>query len=125
VLGPAGAVLGAFGVSGLLHDLSAWGMARGTVPAQIQAFFLAMGAGCVLERAWARATGRKVSGWAGWAWTMVWVIGWAHGLAEAYCSKGLTGVTFIPEQCRLGKALMMLLERGLSVSIPVAPAWSL
>ena len=100
VAGPAGGVLGAFFVSGLLHDIGLWGMGRGTEPSSMYTFFLMMGVGIVLERAWKYMTGYRVGGIFGWVWTFVWLIGWWHLLFDLYCRKGLLAIRFFAEEYR-------------------------
>ncbi|ESK89278.1 hypothetical protein Moror_1216 [Moniliophthora roreri MCA 2997] len=99
VLGRVGAPLGAFLISGILHYLGLWGMARGSDWRMI-GFFLMMSAGIILEDLWKRLTGRKVRGFYGWLWTMLWVIGWANILVDAWARKGLIASTFYPENYR-------------------------
>lgn len=100
VAGRAGGVLGAFLVSGLLHDFGLWGMGRGTEPSTMYTHFLMMGVGVVLENAWKYATGYRVGGMVGRVWAVVWLIGWSHLLLDLYCRKGLVASKFFADEYR-------------------------
>jgi hypothetical protein len=108
VFGPAGAIIGAFAASGVLHDVTCWGMDHGLATLRIQGFFFAMAVGCVLERVWTRVTGKKVAGFAGWVWTMAWIIGWGNNMAEAAALMGLAGMEFVLEPFRMGKMFVQV-----------------
>ncbi|KAI0042860.1 hypothetical protein FA95DRAFT_1547023 [Auriscalpium vulgare] len=112
LLGPAGAVAGAFGVSAVLHDAGMWGLGRGTEFWAVGGFFLVSGAGVLLERAWAGVSRREVRGVAGWAWTMAWTVGWGGLMVDAWARRGLVGSDFLPEAWRPGKMLLVALATG-------------
>ncbi|KAH9972135.1 hypothetical protein BGW80DRAFT_1508618 [Lactifluus volemus] len=78
--GRAGGVLGAFFVSGIMHDFAVWGAGLGTELSSVTFFFLMMGVGCVLEGLWRAQTGSKVQGPWGWLWAMAWMFFGAAGL---------------------------------------------
>jgi Membrane bound O-acyl transferase family len=101
--GRLGSVIGVFFVSGLLHDLGLWGMGRGTDFWHVVGFFSIMGVGVVIEAVWRNTSGTKVHGWIGWAWTMLWVIGWGNLVVDAWLRSGLAGSIFMPESRRPGK----------------------
>ena len=84
LLGRAGAVLGAFGVSAVLHCLGFWGLGRGMEACGDGVFFVFMGIGAVLEGVWRRTTGRRVEGFWGWAWMMAWTLGWGTLLVDGW-----------------------------------------
>ncbi|KAF7790625.1 hypothetical protein EIP86_001581 [Pleurotus ostreatoroseus] len=109
----AGMVLGAFALSGALHDWSAWGMARGTDYARLGGFFVLNGVGVVLERMWKRMTGYRVHGWGGWMWTMSCLLVTAHMLIGAWLEMGLAGCHLLPSRMRVGKFLVEWTERKL------------
>lgn len=100
-LGRVGGILGVFIVSGILHHFGLWGMGRGTDFLKVAGFFFMNGLGICLEHLWRYITGHRVSGWYGWAWTMVWAIGWGHMLVEAWAMRGLAGSAFLPQDMRL------------------------
>ncbi|KAI0067200.1 hypothetical protein BV25DRAFT_1789320, partial [Artomyces pyxidatus] len=106
ILGSAGGVLGAFGLSAVLHDAGMWGLGRGTEFGTVGGFFVLMGVGVLFERAWERAVGHKVGGLAGWTWTMVWTLGWGSRMVDAWARRGLVGSDFLPAGYRPGKALV-------------------
>ena len=91
--GRAGGVYGAFLVSAILHDWGMWPMARGLQFSRVGGFFLSMGLGCILED----ASGVKISGWGGWVWSMLWVVGWGNLLVDAWARTGLLGGTIFPD----------------------------
>jgi hypothetical protein len=62
LLGQPGALLGAFAVSVVIHDLGMWGLGRGTEFRTAGGFFLLMGIGAALEHRFKGLTGRRVGG---------------------------------------------------------------
>ena len=105
-LGRTGTVLGAFFLSGVLHDWCMWGMGKGTNFTQTGGFFMAMGLGVLLEELWTKVTGRKVGGWTGWLWTMAWLTAWGNLLVDAWMRTGLGGGEILPPQVRPARALL-------------------
>ncbi|KAI0042863.1 hypothetical protein FA95DRAFT_511623 [Auriscalpium vulgare] len=89
LFGRAGGVIGAFFVSGVMHDTGVWGAGLGTDPGSITMFFTMMGVGCVLEEVWKQKTGRKVGGVLGWAWAMIWMLYWGSFIIDAWARRGL------------------------------------
>ncbi|KAI0267189.1 hypothetical protein BGY98DRAFT_1084902 [Russula aff. rugulosa BPL654] len=106
LLGRPGAVVGAFAVSGVLHNLGMWGLGRGTEFSTIGGFFLLMGVGATLEYGFKQATGRRVGGLWGWAWTMVWTISWGTLMIDAWARRGMIAADFFPDRLRPGKLLV-------------------
>ncbi|KAI0029272.1 membrane bound O-acyl transferase family-domain-containing protein [Vararia minispora EC-137] len=98
----AGALLGAFVLSGLLHDLGTWGLRAegGAEPLSVSAFFVAMGAGIMLEQFW------KPRGVLGWIWTYAWTIGWATRWMDAWARRGVFASMFAQEWLRPGKMIV-------------------
>jgi len=103
IVGRIGGIIGAFAVSGILHDLGLWGMGRGGDFRQVAGFFLMMGVGVILESIWRKVSGKRVEGIFGRLWTVLWVIGWGNMLADAWCRKGLVGSVFLPDSMRPSK----------------------
>lgn len=99
-MGRAGAVMGAFAVSGVLHDLGMRGMGRGSDTLPVVGFFLIHGVGVTMEYAWKQATGRRVGGVTGWLWVLSWFLLWGHLLVDAWARSGLIGSDFCPEAYR-------------------------
>ena len=106
LLGQPGALLGAFGVSGLTHDAAVWGLGRGTEVRAVGGFFLLMGVGAALEHGFKKVTGRRVGGLWGWAWAMMWTISWGTQLFDACARRGSMAVDFFPYGLRPGKLLV-------------------
>ena len=120
VFGKLGLVLGVFILSGVLHDWGIWGMGRGTDFSRLGGFFVLNGVGVVLELLWERLSGRKVGGWAGWAWAMVWMVSTGHLLIEGWLRRGLAGCMLLPPSLRLGKFLVE--ATGLGLHVPASGA---
>ena len=106
LLGRPGALLGAFGVSAVVHDLGMWGLGRGTEFRTVGCFFVLMAVGVVLELAFKGITGRRVGGFWGWVWTMVWTIGWGTLMVDAWAKRGMAATDPPPDWLRPGKLLM-------------------
>ena len=96
--GKAGGVMGAFLISGILHDLGCWGLGRGTDPRKVLGFFLMNGVGLILESVYKSATGKRVGGVAGLIWTYIWVVGWGNLLTDAWFERGLATSRYWPPQ---------------------------
>lgn len=106
LLGRPGALLGAFAVSAVMHDLGMWALGRGTEFSTAGGFFLLMGVGTALERAFKGLTGRRVGGFWGWAWTMAWTVGWGTLMIDAWARRGLVACDFCPDWLRPGKLVI-------------------
>lgn len=102
--------MGAFLWSAVLHDWGLWGTGRGTDFWNVGGFFLMMGVGCVMEALFKKATGVAVGGWAGWLWTMSWVVGWGNILVDGYVRKGLLASNFIPQKYMPSQILLSYLS---------------
>lgn len=97
--------MGAFVVSGLMHDAGVWGLGRGTEFRTVCGFFF-MGVGAALEHVFRQMTGRRVGGIWGWAWTMVWTICWGTLIVDAWARRGMIAADFFPYELRPGKVLI-------------------
>ena len=106
ILGRPGALLGAFAVSGVLHDFATWGLGKGMEFCSVGGFFLLMGVGAALEYGFKKATGRRVAGIWGWVWCMVWSIGWGTMIIDSWTRRGLMTSDFFPFAPRPGKWLI-------------------
>ncbi|KAI9445222.1 hypothetical protein H4582DRAFT_1914079 [Lactarius indigo] len=100
LFGRPGALLGAFGLSALLHYVGMWGFSSAG------AFFVLMGVGVVLERVWQRATGMQVQGFWGWVWTMTWTLFWGTFMLDGWARHGLIGCDFFSPRLRPGKPIV-------------------
>ncbi|KAH9019080.1 hypothetical protein EDB85DRAFT_585567 [Lactarius pseudohatsudake] len=94
LLGQPGALLGAFGVSAVLHYVGMWGLGWGTEFSGAGGFFVLMGVGAGLERVWQRTTGMRVGGFWGWAWTMSWTLFWGTFMLDMWARHGLLALPF-------------------------------
>lgn len=103
IFGKPGAVMGAFVLSGLIHDWGLYGLGRRAdssepafeVISPVGMFFVMMGVGVVLEGVWEEWLGRgKVGGWMGWVWTMAWTIWWGMGAVDEWARSGLSVAPF-------------------------------
>lgn len=97
LVGRVGGVLGAFFVSGLLHYIGLWGMARGSDFPGAAGYFLLQGVGVVLEYTFRSVVGTRVKGILGWIWACSWVVGWGVLITEAWSLRGLMGSKFFPD----------------------------
>ncbi|KAF9524846.1 membrane bound O-acyl transferase family-domain-containing protein [Crepidotus variabilis] len=95
IFGKYGAILGAFVVSGILHDLGCWAMGRGTEPMRVSGFFIMSGIGCILEILFKTYTGKRVGGALGTIWAMTWLLLWGSRLVDAWALRGFIGSEFI------------------------------
>jgi len=96
LLGRPGALLGAFGVSAVLHHIGVWGLGRGAEFISAGAFFILMGVGASLEHVWQYTTGMQVRGFWGWAWTMTWTLLWGTFMLDGWARHGIFGCDFMP-----------------------------
>ena len=106
ILGRPGALLGAFAVSGVMHDIMTWGLGKGVEFRSVSGFFLLMGVGTALEYGFKQATGHRIGGIWGWVWCVVWSIGWATMMIDAWSRRGLMASDFFPFAPRPGKWLV-------------------
>jgi len=106
LLGRPGALIGAFAVSGVMHDLGIWGLGRGTEFRTAGGFFILMGVGAALEHSFKTLTGRRVCGLWGWAWTMGWTLGWGTLMIDAWARRGMIACDFFPDGLRPGKRIV-------------------
>ncbi|KAI6045931.1 membrane bound O-acyl transferase family-domain-containing protein [Pisolithus marmoratus] len=82
------AVMGAFVVSGVLHDVAMRGTGHGDT-LRIVGYFVMQGVGVVLERLWRRLTGRRVGGPLGCLWVWTWQCFWGNHLVDAWAQGGM------------------------------------
>jgi hypothetical protein len=104
-----GALLGAFALSGALHDFGMWGLGKGMEPRTVTGFFLLMNVGTALEYGFKQATGHRVirvGGLWGWVWSVVWSVGWGTMIIDAWTRRGLMASDFFPFALRPGKWLV-------------------
>jgi len=106
LLGRPGALLGAFGVSAVLHHIGMWGFGRGAEFSSAGAFFIFMSVGVALEHLWQRTTGIRVRGFWGWAWTMAWTLSWGTIMLDGWARHGLFACDVFPRGDRLGKPIV-------------------
>ena len=105
LFGRPGALLGAFGLSAVLHWIGMWAVGSGAELSS-GAFFVEMGIGAVLERVWQRATGTRVRGIWGWAWTMAWTLYWGTIIVDGWARHGFIGCDIFGSSQRLGKPIV-------------------
>lgn len=77
-------ILGAFFLSGVLHDVGVRGMDHGGNSASVIGFFFMQGIGVVLEKLWTRFTRRRVDGVLGCLWVWVWLTIWGVFLVDVW-----------------------------------------
>lgn len=100
LIGRLGGVIGAFLVSGILHDFGLWGMGRGAEFSTVGGYFLMQGFGIILEHTWRHFTGARVGGFVGRIWAVSWVVVWGNLIVDAWCRKGLAASIFHQDRYR-------------------------
>jgi len=90
-------VIGVFLISGLLHDLTLWGMGKGFDPLRVTGFFLVHGVGIIIEGLWTAATGKRVTGLYGRIWTGMFLCVSGNLITEAWFQRGLAGGVYLVE----------------------------
>lgn len=100
LIGRAGGVIGAFFISGVLHDFGLWGMGRGAEFSTVGGYFLLQSLGILLEHTWKHFTGVRVGGILGRVWTHCWVVLWGSLIIDAWCRKGLGASIFHQDRFR-------------------------
>lgn len=98
-------ILSVFLASAVFHIIIYRPVTHQLVVAPYLLFYLAQGVGCVLERAYGRYTGRRVGGWYGRAWMLIFLL--------------VTGRPMVDEYYRIGWPGMM---RGTLVAEGISPA---
>lgn len=98
--GRVGGVLGSFFISGVLHYLGLWGMARGSDFPAAAGYFVVQGVGVILEFMYRAAVGSRVKGPLGLVWAYSWVVVWGIFITEAWSLRGLMGSKFFPNEYR-------------------------
>lgn len=106
ILGRFGALMGAFTLSGLLHDFGMWVLGKGMEFRSVTGFFLLMAVGCALEYGFKQATGHRVGGLWGWVWSVTWSVSWGTMIIDAWTRRGLMASDFFPFAPRPGKWLV-------------------
>ncbi|KAI0267676.1 membrane bound O-acyl transferase family-domain-containing protein [Gloeopeniophorella convolvens] len=89
VFGRLGGLVGAFFVSGLMHDAGVWGAGIGTELSSVTFFFVMMAVGIAIEVLLQQKAGIKVQGFWGWVWTMSWLLVWGSYIVDAWARRGL------------------------------------
>ena len=92
LFGRLGGLLGAFLVSGIVHDIELRAFGRGGNLVVIIGFWVMNGVGVVLERVWTKTTGRRVGGVWGRTWTFGWLALWGVWVVDEWAKKGRFGV---------------------------------
>jgi len=95
LFGRLGGILGAFLVSGIVHDIEFRSAGRGGNSVVILGFWMMNGVGVVLERVWTKTTGRRVSGFWGRMWTFGWLALWGVRMVDEWAKAGLFGTTVL------------------------------
>ncbi|KIK96033.1 hypothetical protein PAXRUDRAFT_339915 [Paxillus rubicundulus Ve08.2h10] len=99
-------LIGAFALSGLLHDLGLRAVGRGSDFVAVFGFFFMMGVGVIVESLWARWANKSVSGVYGWLWTSGWVALWGNGLVNAWLIRGAAAGSMVPDPVRPSKLVL-------------------
>ena len=111
-LGRVGGVLGAFTVSGVLHDVGMRGMGMDTDTLPVAGFFVMHGIGVIMEYAWKQTTGRRVGGVIGFLWVYFGFVLSGHLVADVWARRGLLGSEFYPEAYRPTTLFLNWISQG-------------
>jgi len=106
--GKTGMVLGTFFASGVYHEI---GLQMSDH--RVTLFFVLQGVGIILENAWKRLTGRRVSGVVGWVWTAFFVLVLGQMAMDAWAIGGLAGAVFVPRKLSMIRRVVFPAIRGL------------
>ncbi|KAI6125247.1 hypothetical protein EV401DRAFT_1938643 [Pisolithus croceorrhizus] len=89
VFGRVGYVLGSFLASGILHSVLmatlSWNIEWWCMPLS----FGMMAVAVIIEHAFTQITGRRVGGWIGRVWTIVWLLMWGNMMVDRFARGGL------------------------------------
>ncbi|KDQ56996.1 hypothetical protein JAAARDRAFT_194185 [Jaapia argillacea MUCL 33604] len=100
VFGRIGGIFGAFLISAILHDWGMWGLGRGMDFWRVGGFFLMMAVGIIAEGLWEATTKKRVGGFVGWVWTVLWVVLWGTMMVDSWARRGMVASTFVPDGWR-------------------------
>ena len=114
LFGRLGGVLGAFFVSGIVHDIELRAFGRGGNSVAIIGFWVMNGVGMVLERIWTKTTGRRVGGVWGWTWMFGWLALWGIWMVDEWAKAGRFGVWSLPGELEPSLALAAHVRRCLA-----------
>ncbi|KAH7926245.1 hypothetical protein BV22DRAFT_1009446 [Leucogyrophana mollusca] len=93
--GRVGGIMGAFLASAVFHHLALLVLDENAQLWRMIVPFSMMGFGMILERVYMGVSGRKVGGWAGWVWTMFWLLLWGNFMVDAWAEAGMLGCSTI------------------------------
>lgn len=89
VFGRVGYVLGSYLASGILHSVLmatlSWNIEWWCMPLS----FGMMAVAVIIEHAFMQMTGRRVGGWIGRVWTMIWLLMWGNMMVDRFARAGL------------------------------------
>ncbi|KAH9058049.1 hypothetical protein EDB87DRAFT_1564481 [Lactarius vividus] len=103
LLGRPGSFVGAFAVSGVMHYVGVWGLGSGSEFSTSGVFFLLMGVGIAMEVGFKKVTNKRVGGFFGWLWTILWVLVCGIPMIDAWARHGMLASEFFPPQFRPAK----------------------
>ena len=112
LLGKVGYVIGAFLSSGILHYIAMTSLIGRADPWRMIVGFGMMGPVILVERAFKRLTGRRVSGVVGWVWTTTWLLVFGNMIIDAFAKAGAFGHFSFTEDVVPGRQVV----RGLVTS---------
>ena len=92
LFGRLGGLLGAFLISGIIHDIELRSYGRAGNSVVIIGFFVMSGVGMVFERIWTKTTGRRVGGVWGRTWTFGWLALWGIWIVDDWAKAGRFGL---------------------------------
>ncbi|TBU66006.1 hypothetical protein BD310DRAFT_943492 [Dichomitus squalens] len=111
--GNVGMVFGTFLASALFHEI---GIATTGVAMdrRVFVFFLLQAVGITMERGFGMLTGRRVSGILGFAWAVLFVLGFGQMCTDSWFNRGIAGALAVPESLSIGRQIILPTLRGLA-----------
>ncbi|KAG0142962.1 hypothetical protein CROQUDRAFT_661837 [Cronartium quercuum f. sp. fusiforme G11] len=82
-------IIGAFSVSGFVHELALYFATSFDPTFCTTLFFASQGLGVILEACFRRLTGLRVDGWPGRVWMFIWLVGWGRPMINSWSEKGV------------------------------------
>ncbi|KAH9809056.1 hypothetical protein DFH28DRAFT_1087003 [Melampsora americana] len=89
VLSRSAGLIGAFAISGLIHEFGLWFATTPDFSFRTTAFFVSQGLGVVLESTFSKLTGGRVGGWIGRIWMLLWLVGWGRLMIDSWLDQGV------------------------------------
>ncbi|KAI0747967.1 hypothetical protein C8Q80DRAFT_1169337 [Daedaleopsis nitida] len=104
--GDIGMLLGTFLASGLFHEVGLY-LGGETMDVRVIWFFLVQPFGILAEKSYRVITGKRVGGWLGWTWAVIFIVGFGQVCTDAWVGRGAGGMTFVPPTLSPARQLIL------------------